>query len=78
MNRAEFLAYWFRMWIGLDFMYDDARINARHLLIRPNENISKLFEKRRQDMNLFFRSGSTDMNMFDYPRFNGYVYGYSG
>ena len=63
-----------RVWICFDFMYDDARIDARHLLIGPSEYVSELFEERHKSESLFFRAGCTYMNVFDYPRFDRYVY----
>ena len=74
MDWAKLLMIWLRVWICVYLMYDDAWIDPWHLLVGPSEYISKFFEERRKGLNLFFRARWAYMNVFDYPRFNRYIY----
>jgi hypothetical protein len=77
VNWVKELLDGFSIKVCLDFMYQNLRVDTWHLFISLGENVMKLFEKGC--IGEYFSRGtrSSNMDIFDNSRFDGYVNGNS-
>jgi hypothetical protein len=61
--------------VGLNLMYNNSRVNTEHLFITPGEDVTKFFEHRRIGDDFVGRTQNSNVNIFNNPRFYGYVNG---
>jgi hypothetical protein len=67
----------FSIGVCLDLMYHNVRVDTQHFFVAPGEDVMKLFEKGCVCDNFVRRTRSSNMDIFDNPRFDGYVKGNS-
>jgi hypothetical protein len=70
MDRMEALSDWFSSGVCLNFMENNSRFDTWHLFVTPCKDITKLFKQRCVSYNFLWRTRSSNVNIFNYPRFN--------
>jgi hypothetical protein len=78
VNWTKALPNGFSVGVCLDLMYHNLRVDTRHFFVALGEDVTKLFEKGRIGDDFIRGTRSSDMDIFDNPRFDRDVEGNSG
>jgi hypothetical protein len=78
VNWMKALPDGFSVRVCIDLMYHNLRVDTQHLFVAPSKDVTKLFEKGRIGDYFVRGTRSSDMDIFDNSRFDGYVEGNSG
>jgi hypothetical protein len=70
MNRTKALLDWFSVGVSLYLMHNNSRVDTWHLFVAPCEDVTKFFKQRCISDDFFWRTRSSNVNIFNYPRFN--------
>jgi hypothetical protein len=70
MDRTEALPYWFSSKVHFYLMHDNSKVNTGHLFVTPGKDITKFLEQSSIGDNFLWRTRSSNVNIFNYPRFN--------
>jgi hypothetical protein len=72
MYWAKSLPNVFSIWVSLNLMHNNTKIDTRIFFITPGKNFTEFLEKGFVSGDLINRKGGTDMNIFHDSRFNPY------
>jgi hypothetical protein len=78
VNWPKALSDVFIVGVCIDLMYNNVGVDTQNFFIAPGEDVTKLFEKGRVGDDFVRGTRSSDMDIFDNSRFDGYVKGNIG
>jgi hypothetical protein len=63
VDRANSLSKEFSIWVGLNLMHNDIKVNTRHLFVAPSENVTKFLKNSFISDDFIIRTCGSNMNM---------------